>query len=170
MKDRWRARSSGLAIILAVAAVAGLAWSTASAETRPVLVIRLPDGTQLARVPLAADGEFALRYRNSLYGSLVEERFTAGTGQRMELVELAADELAVLEEYYAIDDPARRTPAGDSRSWTAEPRAPVILESLMVAATDLGERTLIVEGRPEMELWRLVDDGAASVILELDAP
>jgi len=170
MKDRWRARSSGLAIILAVAAIAVLAWTTASAEAGPALVVRLPDGTRLMSIPLGAHGEFALRYRNSLYGSLAEERFTVGAGERMELVELAADELAVLEEYYAIDEPARHAPGGDSRVWEAEPRQPVSLEALVVAATDLGERTLLVDGQPAMELWRLVEDGAASVVLELEAP
>jgi len=156
--------------MLAVAAIAGLAWITASAAVTPVLVIRLPDGTRLARISLGADGEFALRYRNSLYGSLAEERFVAGPGRQMDLVQLAADELAVLEEYYAIDEPARPAPGGDPRSWTADPRQPVSLETLVVAATDLGERTLLVEGRSAVELWRLVEDGAASVILELEAP
>lgn len=169
MNDRWRARSAGLAIILAAAAFGGLAWTRASAQSGPVLVVRLPDETELVRAPLAADGEFSLQYRNSLYRSLVEERFV-GIGPRMELVQLAADELAVLEEYYAIDQPAQRAASGDARSWTAEPPQPVSLERLVVAATDLGERTLLVEGRPAIELWRLVEDGAASVVLALEAP
>lgn len=169
MRDRWRARTTGLAIILAVAALGGLAWTAASAQTGPVLVVRLPDGTQLAGVQLGAGGEFALRYRNSLYGSLAEERFV-GTDGRMELVQLAADQLAILEEYYAIDEPARPPSGIDSRRWIAEPRQAVSLETLVVAATDRGERTLLVEGRSALELWRLVDDGEASVVLELQTP
>ncbi|MEP7082716.1 MAG: hypothetical protein ABI841_07040 [Chloroflexota bacterium] len=170
MNDRWRARTTGLAVILAAAAVAGLAWRAASADAQPALVVRLPDGAQLARVPLGPNGEFALRYRNSLYGSLVEERFAVGADRRIELVEIAADELAVLEEYYAIDEPALQAPAGDARAWTARPGNAVSIRELVVAATDLGERTLLVDGRPVAELWRLVDDGAASVVLELEAP
>lgn len=170
MKDRRRARTTGPAVVLAAAAVAAVAWSAASAEAQPVLVVRRPDGAQLARVPLGAEGEFGLRYRNSLYGSLVEERFAIGADGRMELVQIAADELAVLEEYYAIDEAARSGSPGDARAWTAQPANSVSVGELVVAATDLGERTLLVDGRPAAELWRLVDDGAASVILELEAP
>lgn len=135
-----------------------------------MLVVRLPDGAELVREPLGTDGEFTLRYRNSLYGSLVEERFAMGADGRIELVEIAADELAVLEEYYAIDEPARPAPSGEARSWTAQPANQVSVGQLTVAATDLGERTLLVAGRPAAQLWRLVDDGAASIILELEAP
>jgi hypothetical protein len=170
MKDRWRARTAGLAVILAAAAVAGLAWSASSAEARPVLAIRLPDGTQVARVPLGPEGEFTLRYRNSLYGSLVEERFALGVDGRIELLEVAADELAVLEEYYAIDGPALPSAGSDARAWRAPPGNAVSVRELIVAATDLGERTLLVDGRPPIELWRLVEDGAASVILEREVP
>lgn len=170
MKDRWRARSAGLAIILAASAIGALGWTAASAEPAQVIVVRLPDGTRLASVPLNSDGEFALRYRNSLYGSLAEERFVAGPGRSMELVELAADELAVLEEYYAIDQPAQPAPSADSRVWTAVSAQRVSLESLVVAATDRGERTLLVDGHPDLALWHLVEDGAASVVLTLEAP
>lgn len=170
MKDRWRSRSAGLAIILVTAAIGGVAWTVASAERGQVLVVRLPDGTRLAAVPLNADGEFALRYRNSLYGSLAEERFVSGPGRAIRLVELAADELAVLEEYYAIDEAAHPAPSADSRVWTAESAQRVSLESLVVAATDRGERTLLVDGQPDLELWHLVEDGASSVVLTLEAP
>ena len=170
MKDRWRARTAGLAVILAAAALAALAWSASSAEAPQVLAVRLTNGRELLRVPLGAEGEFALRYRNSVYGSLVEERFTIGADGRIELVEVAADELAVLEEYYTIAGPARPAPAIDARAWTAAPGNVVSLSELIVAATDLGQRTLLVDGWPPIELWRLVEDGAASVVLEPASP
>jgi len=75
----------------------------------------------------------------------------------------------VLEEYYAIDDPARRSHTGD-RPWVADPAHPVIVDRLTVAATDLGRRTLLVEGREPIELWRLVDDASPSVHLEVVRP
>ena len=170
MTDRWRARTLGLAIAIGVTAAAavGVAWAAGSAATGPSLTVRLPDGTVLDRVTLPADGGFTLRYRNSLYGSIAEERFIVD-GARLRLVQLAADELPVLEEYYAIDRPARRAPAGDARVWTAEPAQRVALDSLTVAATDRGERTLVVGGST-VELWRLVDDGAASIVLEPATP
>lgn len=170
MKDRWRARNVGLAIILSVAAIAALTWSALSADGRTALVIRLPDGTELDRLTLHEGDGFALRYRNSVYRSLVEERFQITADQRIRLVELAADELAVLEEYYAIDEPAQPARSGDARAWVAEPALDVTLTSLTVAATDLGERTLLLDGRPALDLWGLVEDGAASVVLEVDAP
>jgi hypothetical protein len=112
------------------------------------------------------DAEFTLRYRNSVYRSVAEERYTVGLDGRIHLAGLAADELAVLEEYYAIDDPARRTTAG-ARNWVASPARRVVLRDLTVAATDLGRRALIVEGRPPLDLWRLVEDTAPSVLLEV---
>lgn len=169
MKERWRARSVGLAIILAAGSVGAVVWRTASADAAPTVVVRLPDGAEVARLRLDDAAAFALRYRNSVYRSLVEERFVAHGGE-MHLVELAADELAVLEEYYAIDQPARAAPTGDTRAFVAQPAAPVVLDTLTVAATDLGRRTLLVNGVAPVELWRLVDDGAASVVIEVDAP
>ena len=169
MKDGWRAGKVGLAIILSVAAIAGLTWTAVSADGATALVIRLPDGTELERLALGEGDGFALRYRNSLYRSLVEERFEITERGVIRLVGLAADELAVLEEYYAIDHPARPARDGDARAWVAEPAIEVALTSLTVAATDLGERTLLVGDRPPLELWRLVADGAASIVIEVDA-
>lgn len=170
MRDRWRARTLGLAIATAVSAVGAVAvaWTATSSAPAASLSVRLPDGTVLDRVTLPEDGAFTLRYRNSLYGSIAEERFVLDDG-RLRLVQLAADELPVLEEYYAIDRPARRTEPGDARRWTAEPAQDVALESLTIAATDLGERTLVVDGS-SIELWRLVEDGAASVVIAPGSP
>ena len=159
MIRRWRGRSAGL-VILAL-----LLLPSASAAEGPeaVLVVRGPDGSILASLPLADNG-FTLRYRNSLYRSTAEETFSVGPEGMIELRSLAADELAVLEEYYAIDEPARASPLG-ARAWTAEPARPVVLASLNVAATDLGRRTLLVDCQPPLELWRLVRDESPSVHL-----
>jgi hypothetical protein len=172
MRTRWRGRSAGPAILsVATVAVATLAVTLTAATGRddPVVVLRGPDDRVLAEIPLP-DGEFTLRYRNSVYRSTAEERFAIGSDGRITLVVLAADELAVLEEYYAIDDPAEATGGESARAWEARPARAVVLDRLVVAATDLGRRTLLVEGRQPLELWRLVEDGAPSVELVVRFP
>ena len=162
MIRRWRGRSVGLASLALL--VLPLA---ASAESRqdPLLIVSGPDGAVLASLPLA-DGGFTLRYRNSVYRSTAEEHYAVVPDGRIELRSLAADELAVLEEYYAIDEPARPSRSG-ARAWTAEPARPVVLDDLIVAATDLGRRTLLIDGQPALELWRLVRDESPSVHLSV---
>ncbi len=152
-----------LAIAIAVALLTGTA--VAGGDAQPTLVITLPDGRILARVLLPEDGSLALRYRNSLYGTIAEERFEATAHGCLRLVGLGAEQLAVLEEYYAIDTPARRV-AGDL-GWSAAPAHVPVIETLRIAATDRGERTLHVAGYPPIELWRLVPDAAPSVLLSL---
>lgn len=162
MANRWRGRRAGLAIVLALATIAASAsvlsaLGRGDARDMLVVVVRATDGTILARVPLPVTGGFALRYRNSVYGSFAEERFTATPDGRFWLQELAADELAVLEEYYAIPGPAERATAGDQRTWRARPADTSAFERLTIAATRLGERTLLVPGREDVALWRLID-------------
>jgi hypothetical protein len=165
MTDRWRRRATVAAISIACLLVA----TAALGATRPTerhLGVHLPDGTTLASLPLSRDSSFTLRYRNSLYGTLAEERFVVTDAGELRLVELAADQLAVLEEYYAITEPAHR--AGGSRTYAAKPAHVPVIEELRIAATDHGERTLLVEGQPPLELWRLVEDDDPSVLLRLD--
>lgn len=81
------------------------------------------------------------------------------------LAELASDQLAVLEEYYAIDTPA--SPDGQGRSWRAKPANVPEITQLRVAATDRGERTLIVDDRVAIELWRYVPDSAPVVVVRV---
>ena len=172
MANRWRGRRAGLAIVLALATVAASAavlpiLGRGDARSTLAVVVRATDGTVLARVPLPATGRFALRYRNSLYGSFAEERFAATPDGRFHLRELAADELAVLEEYYAIPGPAERAPAGDRRTWRASPAETSAFERLTIAATKLGERTLLVPEQDPIALWRLVDRDPV-VVIELE--
>ena len=162
--DRGRGRRTGLAVVvtLGILLTAG-SLRAADPGVRPTtLVISDGQGSVLARVPLAEDGAFTLRYRNSLYGTVAEERFVAVAG-RFELQELAARQLAVLEEYYAVSERPIRAPHG---WWQAPPAYRMALDSLTVAATDLGRRTLLVAGQAPLELWRMVDDAAPSVVLE----
>jgi len=161
--DPRRGRHAGLAVVVALGVLLTAA-SLAGADHGPRTTLEVRDGAGvvLERRPLGADGVFTLRYRNSLYGTHAEERFVA-TGSRFELRDLAARQLAVLEEYYAVSERSTR----DGRGWwRAPPAYELELESLTVAATDLGRRTLIIEGQAPLELWRMVDDGAPSVVLE----
>jgi hypothetical protein len=161
---RWRGRPAGPAVVVALGALLAAA-SLSGADQGPgtTLEIRDGQGSILARVPLGADGAFTLRYRNSLYGTVAEERFVAAGGM-LKLQELAARQLAVLEEYYAVTE----RPTRDVRGWWhAPPAYELELQSLTVAATDLGRRTLRVAGHGPVELWRLVSDAAPSVELEM---
>lgn len=162
---------------VAIAIAACLASSGAAAteledgqdEAAKVIVIRGSGGDVLASMPL--DGKhFAVSYRNSIYGTLAEERYEVLPDGRYRLVEIAADQLAVLEEYYAVPDAPQRAPEDDRREWVVQPdpAKPVIFEVLSIAATDLGERTLRVSREPPLELWRLVDDKHPFVVLDIE--
>ena len=159
-----------LAALAVGAGAVGAARSggTAPAQDGPAVVVTDAGGEVLARVALAGD-RFAVRYRNSLYGTLAEERYTVSSDGRFTLQELAADQLAVLEEYYALPGPPRPAPDGDRRAFVAPPhpdRSPTF-DQLSIAATDLGERTLLVPGSEPVDLWRLVDAGDPTVVLQV---
>ena len=172
MWRRRRGRSNGLAIgiilasaitITVVAAAASVVAGQGRTAASWRLVVRDANGVTLARADLG-EGRFALHYRNSVYGSRAEERFTVLDDGRIHLVGLAADDAAVLGEYYGTRDP-RRAAIGAAFRWEAAPAHPVTIERLRLAATDLGERALIVDGRPPIDLWRLVADSAPEVSL-----
>jgi hypothetical protein len=158
-----RRTASGLA---AAMLVGGVLLAGVLGTGGPALTVRDGDGAVLARIPLPADQGFTLRYRNSLYGTLAEERFVVAEHGQMRLVELAADQLAVLEEYYAVTH-ATRAPRGSRRAWVAGPATAVELDELSIAATDLGERTLLVAGRSPLPLWQLVEDDP-TVVLQVE--
>lgn len=172
--DRWRGRGARLAIALALGAVTSAAAAgCGGADASPApgasgwtLVLRDAGGRPLLRAPLP-DGRFTLRYRNSLYDAVAEERFAVGTDGRLLLVALAADLPALLDEYYDAGPP-RRTAGGDRREWSAQPAAAVALERLALAATPHGRRTLIIEGRAPIALWELVDaeDPTVAIVTE----
>lgn len=137
-------------------------------EAAKVIVIRGHDGSVLASMPLQGE-RFAVSYRNSIYGTKAEERYTVLPDGRYRLVEIAADQLAVLEEYYAVPGAPQRSAEPDRREWIVPPNPaePVVFEALSIAATDLGERTVHVPGEPPLELWRLVEDEHPFVVLDI---
>ena len=108
-----------------------------------------------------------MSYRNSVYGTVAEERYRVQDGGRFGLVELAADQLAVLEEYYAVPGPVRAAPDGDRRSWVAQPAYHPEFTELAIAATALGERTLHVPGHPPVPLPPLVKEDV-TVVLDVE--
>ena len=155
------------ALAVGAGAVGTAGWSETGQDGHAV-VVSDAEGDVLARVGLPGD-RFAVRYRNSLYGTLAEERYTVSGDGRFTLDELAADQLAVLEEYYAVPGPPRPAPDDDRRAFVAAPdpsRSPTF-DELSIAATDLGERTLLVPGSDPVDLWRLVDDDGPTVVLRV---
>jgi hypothetical protein len=157
---------AGVAGALAFGLV-GLALAAApAAPGAPAVVVRSDDGDVLASVPVGRRG-FALSYRNSVYGTLAEDRYVLASRDRFRLVEVAADQRAVLEEYYALPGPDRAG-AGDRRRWVSDPARRMAFPELNIAATDLGERTLHVPGHRPVRLWRLVGDDNPIVVLDIE--
>jgi hypothetical protein len=159
-------------VALAVVANSGVPATELDAahdEASQIIVIRGHGGDMLATVPLNG-GRFAVSYRNSIYGTLAEERYRVLPDGRCRLIEIAADQLAVLEEYYAVPGAPHRAAEPDRREWVAppDPARPVIFKALSIAATDLGERTVHVPGEPPLELWRLVKDQSPFVALHIE--
>ncbi len=152
---------------VASAAEQGAARQNAPSTTRTV-IIRDHDGDVLASLPLRGD-RFAVSYRNSIYGTVAEERYVILPDGDYRLVQIAADQLAVLEEYYAVPGPPTLAESGDRRAWVVppDPDHPAVFEGLSIAATDLGERTLYVPGFTPLALWRLVEDDNPFVVLDI---
>lgn len=161
-QGRWRGRRrAGPALVIALAC--GLIAGSVADARGETLLVTDDDGRVLARLALDGEGAFTLSYRNSLYGSLAEERFVVEDG-RFRLDRLAARELAVLEEYYAVEE--RPVLAADW--WSAPPAYELELERLTVAATDLGERTIHAAGQASVPLWTLASDSDPFVHLEIE--
>ncbi len=92
-------------VCLGMLGAGGIAVAGAATEShRPRAVVISNDGGVLASIPLAGD-TFAVSYRNSIYGTVAEERYTVQDDGSYRLAQLAADQLAVLEEYYAVPGP-----------------------------------------------------------------
>jgi hypothetical protein len=161
---RWLA-----AVVLVAAAVVAATTAALAGDDGRAVVVRTPDGEVLARVPLTGD-RFAVGYRNSVYTTLAEERYRVLPDGRFALVELAADQVAVLEEYYAVPGAPRPAPSGDRRAHVAEPdpARPGVFDVLNIAATELGERTLYVPGAAPVPIWRLVTGEDPTVLLETE--
>lgn len=171
--DRWpgdRARPA----IAAAALLAGIALAlpacgvvpSAPEDSATTWQLVLRDGSD--RVVLRAalpDGRFTLRYRNSLYGTLAEERFRVNGDGQLRLVDLAADTAAVLDEYYAVARRPSPTDRGDARRWRAPPAAALSLPELALAATAHGRRTLVIDGQKPVPLWPLTEPWDSTLTL-----
>ena len=105
------------------------------------------------RWPAAARGGFALAYRHSVYRAPAEERFRAVPGG-FELVAIASPSQAVLD-YYALDGRTVRR----GRRWVLRPAVRPQFETLALAGTTVGRRTLVAGGE-RTPLWRR--DGRAA--------
>lgn len=158
-----------VAASLSSSGVAATELDAVADQAAQVIVIRGHDGDVLASMPLKG-GRFAVSYRNSIYGTMAEERYKVLPDGHYRLVEIAADQLAVLEEYYAVPGAPRRAGKADRREWVVppDPARPTVLEALSIAATDLGERTVHVPGEPPLALWRLVEDEHPFVVLDIE--
>ena len=125
--------TAGRAGLAAVLVVAGLGVVAVVADER---------GRQVSRVPLPASGRFALQYVHSVYRAQVTETFAAPAGDGFRLVAVASPSEAVLD-YYELE--GRRRAEGGWRR--LEPAASPRLDTLPLVATELGRRTLVVDGR-----------------------
>ncbi|WEV78856.1 hypothetical protein O9K63_03405 [Janibacter cremeus] len=149
-------------VVVCCAALAALGVTLASpwedAEGRSVVVTD-DGGEALATVPLEGD-TFAVSYRNSIYRTLAEERYEVRADGSYHLVQIAAEQLAVLEEYYGVPGAPSKAPENDRRRWVVppDPAHPAVFTDLSIAATDRGERVLHVPGSEPVALWRLVED------------
>jgi Domain of unknown function (DUF1850) len=139
-----RGRLAAAALVLGVA---GVVAGVAGRDGGPAVVVADERGRELASVPLPASGEFALRYRHSVYRAEVTETFAAA-GDGFRLVAVASPSEAVLD-YYELE--GRRSAAGGWRRLA--PAATPRLEALPLVATDVGRRTLEVGGR-RLPLYR----------------
>ena len=152
--------------ILGFATAFGPGDADASAER--MIVVSDRAGDELASLPLNGD-TFSVSYRNSIYQTLAEERYLVADNGSYRLVEIAADQLAVIEEYYAVPGAPSRAPVTDRRTYVVQPdqNHPAVFDALSIAATDLGERTIHIPGSAPFALWQLVDDAAPYLTLEI---
>jgi hypothetical protein len=127
--------------VVALAAAVAVPAVVAGRGGGPAVVVADERGREVASVPLPASGEFALRYRHSVYRAEVTETFAAA-GDGFRLVAVASPSEAVLD-YYELE--GRRTGTGGWRR--LEPAATPRLDALPLVATAVGRRTLEAGGR-----------------------
>jgi hypothetical protein len=129
---------AGLLSGLIVAAVA-------RGDDGPRVVVRDTHGDVVATAALPAGGRFAIAYCHSVYGAPAEERFQA-RDDGFALVAIASPSRRVLE-YYELDAPMRR-----ERGRLVLTPAPAHYDTLALAATERGRRTLVV-GEQRLPLY-----------------
>lgn len=155
-----------VALLVCLGTLVGITAGNAGVPQR-FLTVTNDDG-ELATVPLTGD-TFAVSYRNSIYQTLAEERYEVQPDGSYRLVQIAADQLAVLEEYYGVPDAPKPAGPNDRRNYVVppNPERPVVFDTLSIAATDLGQRTLHVPGEAPLELWPLVGNHNPFVVLDI---
>jgi hypothetical protein len=124
---------------LALAGACGALAVTAatSGADGPRVVVREAGGDVVAEAALPADGRFALAYRHSVYNAPAEERFRALSEDRFALQSITSPSRRVLEYYEAEGRITRNE---------LVPAHPARLETMALAATERGRRTLVVGG------------------------
>ena len=122
------------------AALAGAAiWTVAGQADGPARVVAQErGGGTVAELALPRSGAFALGYRHSYYRRPALERFRAAADGSFRLVAISSPSEAVLD-YYEVE--GTRTRRGGW--WTLRPDRPARFESMALAATALGRRTLV---------------------------
>ena len=126
----------------AVAAVALAGGAAVSADGPPRVVAQDRDGDTVAELALPRSGTFALTYRHSYYRRPAVERFTAADDGSFRLVEIASPSEAVLE-YYVVEGARARHDGW----WTLKLARPARFTRMALAATAVGRRTLVADGR-----------------------
>jgi hypothetical protein len=154
------ARLAAAVLVLAgLAAAAAAAGVAGPGRDEPAVVVADERGRRVASVPLPPSGRFALQYVHSVYRARVTETFAAA-GDGFRLVAVASPSEAVLD-YYELE--GRRRAEGGWRR--LEPAASPRLDRLPLVATELGRRTLVVDGR-RLPLFRQ-GQGPARLVLSV---
>jgi Domain of unknown function (DUF1850) len=122
--------------LLLAAALAALAVSGGGS---PQVVARTADGETVASLPVGRG--FALEYVHSYYRRPARETFRVVEGG-FELVAIASPSEAVLDYYEIEGSRARR-----GGWWTLRPARAPRFGTLALAATRVGRRTLVADGR-----------------------
>ena len=123
--------------LLLAAALAALAVAGGGS---PQVVARTAGGETVAALPVARG--FALEYVHSYYRRPARETFRLRAGGGFELVAIASPSEAVLDYYEIAGERSRR-----GGWWTLRPARAPRFETLALAATDVGRRTLVAQGR-----------------------
>jgi len=126
----------------AVIAAALAGGAVVSADGPPRVVAHDPDGSTVAELALPRSGTFALTYRHSYYRRPAVERFAVARDGSFRLVEIASPSEAVLD-YYDVPGMKRRARGW----WTLKLSHPARFTRMALAATALGRRTLVADGR-----------------------
>jgi hypothetical protein len=129
-------RRAAAAALAALALAGGAAAARSDGPARVVAHDR--GGGTVAQLRLPASGAFALAYRHSIYRRPAVERFRAAADGAFELVEIASPSQAVLDYYEAEGERIR-----SGGWWTLRLARPARFESMALAATAVGRRTLV---------------------------